>query len=552
MKKNLLRRILSLVLCMAMALTAAVCLAEATAEEDNAVLKGLITPEEFAAKQNGTKVQRLTDKPVTFTVWRDVGGDGALGRLVDKLEDLDLVKTMGEKTGVYLEFRNAPAGQQETNFSLMEISGDWADIIFGFDTYYTDGPDAAIEEGLIYDLKDLVKKDMPNYYALIQETEFRQKGVLTDKGYEPYICNFPYKDIQGFRYGGLIIRKDLLEKLGMDTPVTIDDMHTFLLRCHNELGMTRAFGMSFNGINKYNALNASFDHSGKTNTGGDIFFQKDGVIQYAPFTDGFREYITTMAQWYQEGIIDPDFTSTLTFDDGIALMSSNQCALVGENIAVLDYINSLGKEVDPDFEFEVCPNPVRNVGDQLHLAAPDGNDVGKVLAVSTKCKNVDLLLQYIDQYYTDEGFILCNFGTEGKTYEIVDGIPKYTEIVTNNPMGTVTDTLSAFSAPVSWPYEILVSRDSTIQGQQRSQAYTCNADNLWQLPAIKLNAEEKAVYTELWGDIESYTEEMTVKFIMGLEPLENYDKFVARLKDEFQVERVMEAYQSALDRYNAR
>lgn len=550
MTKFIVKRFLPMLLVAVLLLCAAVACAETV--DDNALMKTLITPEEFAAKVNGTKIQKLTDEPVTFTVWLDVGGNGALGKLIDKLEDMDLVKTMAEKTGVSLEFKPAPIGQQETSFSLMAISGDWTDIIIGFDTMYADGPDAAIEEGIIYELTDLIEKNMPNYSKARKESEFRTLGTLTDAGNQPYICNFSYKDFLGLRAGGLIIRKDLLNKLGMEMPVTLDDLHTFLSRCHDELGMTRAFGMNYNGINKYNALNASFDHGANTNTGGEIVFQVDGKIQYAPLTEGYREYLTTMAQWYQEGLIDPDFTSTLTFDDGIALMTSNQCAVLGENMYVIDYVNGLGKAVDPDFEFVVCPSPVRNVGDQLHISCPDGNNVQKTCAISTKCKNVDLLLQYIDQYYTDEGFLLCNFGTEGKTYHVEDGLPKFEDIILNNPNGTKTDTLSAYTAPVTWFYEGVVCRDADYIMLDRAAVYTSNSDNEWQLPPINLNSDEKAIYSELWGDISSYVDEMTVKFIMGLEPMDNYDTFVTRLKEEFRVEELIAAYQSALDRYYAR
>ena len=44
---------------------------------------------------------------------------------------------------------------------------------------------------------------------------------------------------------------------------------------------------------------------------------------------------------------------------------------------------------------------------------------------------------------------------------------------------------------------------------------------------------------------------MTVKFIMGLEPLENLDSFVETLHS-LSVDEVINAYQSAYDRYMAR
>jgi putative aldouronate transport system substrate-binding protein len=46
-------------------------------------------------------------------------------------------------------------------------------------------------------------------------------------------------------------------------------------------------------------------------------------------------------------------------------------------------------------------------------------------------------------------------------------------------------------------------------------------------------------------------EEMTVRFIMGLEPLENYPTFVEQLR-ALGAEEAIGAYQSAYDRYLSR
>lgn len=52
-------------------------------------------------------------------------------------------------------------------------------------------------------------------------------------------------------------------------------------------------------------------------------------------------------------------------------------------------------------------------------------------------------------------------------------------------------------------------------------------------------------------DITTYSQEMAAKFIMGIEPLENYDNFLATI-EKMGVVRATEIQQAALDRYNAR
>jgi putative aldouronate transport system substrate-binding protein len=501
----------------------------------------------------GTKIEKVTDTPVTLTMWMDVSSHD-VSNIIGNLQDADIIKTLEEKTGVHLELKLAPVGEADTSFSLMMASGNYADIIIGFDTYYTKGGDAAIDEGIIYDLKDLVDQYAPNHKATISASSYRERGTVTDAGKMPYFCEPTYMDDPGLTYGGAFIRQDLLDKLGMSTPVTYDDWHTYLTRCKNELGMTRGLGLSYTGISKYNAFNAGFGF--EMENPADCFipvYQVDGKVTYGPLTDGYKQYITMMAQWYSEGLIDPDFTSTKTFDDGVAMMSSDLSSATSDHGGVLGYVNGLGQAVDPNFNFVAAADPVQTAGDQLHVGAYKGGaGLGKVAAITTACKNPEVAVKFIDQLFTDEGFMLCNYGTEGKTYNLVDWLPVYTDLVANNDKGTVTDMLCAYAAPIVWPFETVLGRDDVSTSADMSKVWDSNDDYTYTYPTnATLNADEKEKYSDIYPDIQSYVNEMTVKFIMGLEPLENYDTFVETL-NSLGVQDVVSAYQSAYDRYMSR
>ena len=53
------------------------------------------------------------------------------------------------------------------------------------------------------------------------------------------------------------------------------------------------------------------------------------------------------------------------------------------------------------------------------------------------------------------------------------------------------------------------------------------------------------------GDIETYVNEKSAKFIMGIEPLDQFDNFRQTLL-KMNIERVTEIRQAALDRYLVR
>ena len=539
----MLKRILPLLLALTLLMTATFGLAEGTTEKSLAEIA-----------QMGTKIERVTEEPVTLTLWMDVSAHD-VSNIIGDLQDMDILKALEEKTGVHIELMLAPVGEAETSFSLMLASGKYADIVIGFDNYYTKGGDAAIEEGIIYDLKDLVAEYAPNYTAARMASTYRELGTVTDAGNMPYFCQPTYMDDPGLTYGGTIIRQDLLDKLGLATPVTFDDWHEFLTRCKDELGMTRGLGMAYTGISKYNSFNAAFGFMMQNPADGALaVFQKDGKVQYGPLTEGYKEYLALMAQWYAEGLIDPDFTSTITFDDGIAMISSDLCAATSEHGGVIGYANMLGSAVNPDFTFVAAPDPVLNAGDQLHVGYfKGGAGLTKIAAITTACKNPEVAVKFLDQLYSDEGMMLCNYGTEGKTYTLdANGLPVYTDLIANNEAGTITDMLCAYAAPILWPFVSVLGRDDVSTASVMADVWDTNNDYTYSFPnGATLNADEQEVYSDLYPEIKSYVEEMTVKFIMGLEPLDNFDSFLATL-DSLGVQEVVDAYQSAYDRYVSR
>ena len=537
----MLKKALSLLLA---CLLLAGCLSFASAEEE------IAWPSLADRAKMETKIERLTEEPVTLTMWMDLGAHD-ITDVVGDVQNLDILKALEEKTGVHIELIVPPIGEADSNFSLMLTSGKLADIIIGFDGFYALGGDAAIDEGIILDLTDLVEQYAPHYQAVRTASEYRTINTVTDSGRMPYFCNISFQDRTGKTYGGPIIRQDVLDKLGMDTPVTFDDWHEFLTRAKDELGMSRGFGLANGGVAKYNALNTAFDF-GMSDPAqvSNYFYVQDGKVCFGPLSEGYLSYVTMMRDWYAEGLIDPDFTSTITFDDGIAMMSSDLCAATSEHGGVLDYINGLGKSVNPDFQFVPVADPVLEEGQQLHYGYINGGaPIGKSAAVTTSCKNPELAVRLIDQLYTDEGFMLCNYGTEGTSYTLVDGEPVFTDLILNNEKGTTTHMMCAYAAHIAWPFEGVLGREDTDALARYAVTWDANNDYSYSFPGgATPTKEENEVFGDYYPDIQTYVDETTVRFIMGLEPLENYPAFVEQLHN-LGIDEVLASRQSAYDRY---
>jgi putative aldouronate transport system substrate-binding protein len=66
-------------------------------------------------------------------------------------------------------------------------------------------------------------------------------------------------------------------------------------------------------------------------------------------------------------------------------------------------------------------------------------------------------------------------------------------------------------------------------------------------PVTPTAAESEAIGLK-WTNIDTYCQEMIIKFIIGTEPLSNYDRFIQNLK-AYGVDEVLESKQAAYDRY---
>ena len=68
---------------------------------------------------------------------------------------------------------------------------------------------------------------------------------------------------------------------------------------------------------------------------------------------------------------------------------------------------------------------------------------------------------------------------------------------------------------------------------------------------ILYNTEEAETRSSYQADVDTYVKESLLKFVMGKEPLDNFETFQQNLKD-MHIEDLIAVEQAALDRYNAR
>ena len=115
---------------------------------------------------------------------------------------------------------------------------------------------------------------------------------------------------------GLVIRKDWLDELGLDVPETYDELHDVLKAFKDKYNCSSAIYMNNNCTittltEGYNV--ATYNVSGSGGAGGSgsslPYYVEDGVVKCSFIEDGYRDYLTMIHDWYEEGLMDSDFVS---------------------------------------------------------------------------------------------------------------------------------------------------------------------------------------------------------------------------------------------------
>ncbi len=453
-------------------------------------------------------------------------------------------------TGIHINFIGSASKPQATSEETMLLiaSGDYPDIWRVNWITHPGGPTGAIADGLILNLSEYADL-CPNLNAYVADNPEIKKLVVNDDG---NLYCFPYvKDCSGMGTvgTGAAVRSDWLAEQNLELPTTIDDWTNTLRVFKEQYGCTA--GLTF----EARWLWLEYASSGLSSAWGVCFpfYVVDGSVKYGPLEEGYRGFVQQMADWYAEGLLDPDFatvdksTVQAKFANSESGFAIQQCGNIENGIAANE---------GTAFDAVAVPTAVLNEGDTKmfgHLTAK--YDGGFALSVSPG-DNQEAALRLCDFFYGHEGQYLCAYGTEGITYT-VDGngeFAGFTDLVLNNT--TTEDKPSSirynFAVNSNWAYPQLGS--GIFQTDYNKQATGVWADNEMSshfYPAVTHTEEEATVMSEVYADIETYCKEQIMMYILGTQNMDTWDDFVAQM-ETLGMQQVIEVKQAAYDRFNAR
>ncbi len=475
---------------------------------------------------------------------------------INNYNDFEYMQKLEELTGVHVETTEVNFFTASEQYNVLLASGDYPDLIKNLGTYYSTGLSGALSDDIIMDLTDDLSAYAPNYDYLIHSNDAETPYYLTDGKvlqfmgtYDSFINN-----------QGLVLRKDWLEECGLDVPETYDELHDVLKAFKDKYNCSSAIYMNNNCTittltEGYNV--ATYNVSGSGGAGGSgsslPYYVEDGVVKCSFIEDGYRDYLTMIHDWYEEGLMDSDFVS-IEYDPFSSYLSGQ---ITSDQMGV--WCTS-GEGIDNYTVPVVCmASPVQNKGDKQHMTemtlAP-ADDI-TAISVSSACEDPDIAMAWLDYWFSEDGIAFYNFGLEGTDYTLDESsTPKFTDAVVNNEFGlSASNYMRCRCAFGTMPSLMLRYRSAYLNSDLVNEAWDVWTSNLDGTMAISSNVtmttEQKEAETYKATDIMTYANQMISQFCNGDADIDTqWDTFVSQLKD-MGIEECIELEQAAYDAANS-
>ena len=221
-------------------------------------------------------------------------------------------------------------------------------------------------------------------------------------------------------------------------------------------------------------------------------------------------------------------------------------------------MNSAAAAGDTEFQLIGVPYPTLEEGATPEFGQYE-NPVPNVIAtISPSSENIEAAIRLLDFGYSEAGHNLFNFGKEGESFTMVDGVPTYTDMVLKPEGGISIGQGIARVARSSYGGPFVQDINYILQylqlDCQKEAVGTWAATNIaaHKMPNVSVSEEDSKEFNNIISEINTFVAEYTPLAITGENDLAAFeDEYVSVLKD-IGIERAIEIYQKAYDNFNNR
>lgn len=148
-------------------------------------------------------------------------------------------------------------------------------------------------------------------------------------------------------------RQDVFEKEGIQAPKTYDELHTALKTLKTKYPDSYPLSVRYGQIP--DEMNSSMTVN--YGTGEGAYYDYDSKEwRYGPTEDNYKEMVGMWKQFYDEGLIPPDFLSLQTkqWQD---MVSTGKSFVTVDYISRVDFFNNAMRKENPEFNMQFLAPP---------------------------------------------------------------------------------------------------------------------------------------------------------------------------------------------------
>ena len=323
--------------------------------------------------------------------------------------------TLEEKFNVEIEPLFYEENKYQDKKVMLMAGGEIPDLIYELDPLHVFND---VDQDFVVEVPyDTIKQYAPEYFAYL--TEYAPAAWIYSR-YEDKNWGVPNVNHSHMLSKSAVYRKDWLDKFNLDVPETLDELHTALYQFANGdpdgNGKKDTYGISVGSTHYQSYFTEIFGAYGCLPFD---WQEVDGQIVYGGLTDECKEALATLATWYSEGIIHPDFllgqSDTDKFNSGVLGYT------VTTGFFDMNDANSLPntvKEINPKAEVAIGFLPTGPNGDAGARAWGRACHVVSFGNTEGYGKKVPRMLEMFEGMFTDfDLYKTLKIGNEGEQWE---------------------------------------------------------------------------------------------------------------------------------------
>ncbi|MCX7030166.1 MAG: extracellular solute-binding protein [Spirochaetes bacterium] len=481
------------------------------------VAPAAVAPAAAASTGGGALTLPVVPAVLEITVWKQNHGK------VDYTDNMEMWNRAAERTNIRVRFKTIPAGTAEDvkrGLALEVAAGANLDVYCGDKADLNEHGEA----GAFLDLEPLVRQYAPTIKKYLLDDRGARELVVSNSGKMFVVAQMAAIKAKT----GFLVRKDWMDKLKQKVPVTPDDWVAMLraFRDGDPNGNGRADEIPFfvrtvlDDIWSWGtAFNAETYRENE-------WALRDGKFIYGATEPQFKEFLVFVHGLYKDRLLDQEYlTRPATFRDD-AIKNNIGGSTHDWFASTYTRVDKYKKDVPGLALLGVAPPSIPGRS-KPYTRIQMETVREQAWAISVKNKHPVETIKFMEYVFSDEGMMLFNFGIPEKHYNPANN--QYTDLILKYPDG-LSEAINKLGSG-NFPYRQHPDYERQFG---TAEAYTARA--LYEslilpvFPPMRFPEKDALRVADLRESCRTYRDEMVNKFIVGTEPLEKFDAFVAQLR----------------------